>query len=343
VLSEVPRPWCTRAERWALLNRRLHRADDAGNPLPDASTEYLFYQTLLGVWPPPGAGRALPDDVALADLCGRVVGYMQKAAREAKLHTAWTNADTDYEAALEAFVAAAMDPDRSEAFLSDFADFARPVIRLGQLNSLSMALLRLTAPGVPDLYQGTELWMLSLVDPDNRRPVDFEQRRALLRGLPDPDDDGAPPPDWHRPDGLGKLHLIHRALALRAADPALFADGAYRPLRVAGPLASHLCAFARTHQGRALVVLAPRLLARLALQRECAVADHDEARDNAPADPFAHPGWDATLVEVPGRRWLDRLGAGGFDAATLDGRSALRAADVLRRFPVGLLTRADDV
>ncbi|MCG6942333.1 MAG: malto-oligosyltrehalose synthase [Thiohalocapsa sp.] len=342
VLSELPRLWCTRAQRWVLLNRRLHRIDEAGGTIPDANTEYLLYQTLVGVWPQPDTIE-LNDADGLQALRGRIDAYMAKAAKESKLHTAWTNADPQYEAALAAFVDAVTDPARSAAFLEDFIGFLRPVARLGLLNSLTLALLRLTAPGVPDIYQGCELWNLSLVDPDNRRPVDFDQRRALLAGLPTPAADApADPPAWHAADGSAKLHLIRQALRLRAEAPALFAAGDYLPLAVAGPLAGHLLAFARVHEGRAAVALAPRLLAPLVLGHEPSNARHvsPDLSKAAHVDPFAHPGWETTLIDVPGRHWVDRLGGGTLDAG--DGnRTCLRAADVLGRFPVGLLTTED--
>ncbi|WP_462329903.1 malto-oligosyltrehalose synthase [Thiohalocapsa halophila] len=343
VLSELPGAWSARTQRWALWNRRLHRSNDAGGRQPDAAAEYLFYQTLLGVWPLAATtgddAAALPDDETLAALRERVAAYMLKAAREAKLHTAWTNADADYEAALTAFVEAALDPGRSSAFLADFAAFARPLSHLGLLNSLAMTLLRLTAPGVPDIYQGTELWDLSLVDPDNRRPVDFDRRGSLLEGLRTETQDRAP--DWLAADGRAKLHLIHRVLALRGQDPTLFADGDYRPLEVSGPHAEHVCAFARMlprqADGRALVVIVPRLLATLALQGDPA---------NAPAvvrtDLFTTADWQATLVSVPGPAWRERIGGSRLDAARRDGHQVLRVAEALRHFPAALLTPADE-
>ena len=345
VLSEVPELWCTRVQRWVLLNRRLHRTAEAGGALPDANAEYLLYQTLVGIWPPPDS-RESADVEGLETLRGRLRDYMAKAAKEAKLYTAWTNADPEYEAALAAFVDAVTDPVRSAAFLEDFTDFLRPVARLGLLNSLTLALLRLTVPGVPDVYQGCELLNLSLVDPDNRRPVDFERRRSLLGELPAPTADAPQdPPAWHAADGRAKLHLIRQALRLRAAAPTLFAAGDYVPLAVTGPLAEHLVAFARVHDGRAAVALAPRLLARLVLGREPSDVKQFSwgLSKAAQMDPFAHRGWETTLIEVPGRHWVDQLAGGTLDAAPIgDGkRTGLRAADVLRRFPVGLLTTAD--
>jgi (1->4)-alpha-D-glucan 1-alpha-D-glucosylmutase len=336
VLSELPGLWCERVNRWALLNRRLHRTDAAGQRLPDTNAEYLFYQTLVGVWPQPDAPGDL-EGTDLEDLRARLRDYMAKAAKEAKLHTSWTNEEPEYEEALAAFVDDVADPGRSSAFLADFLAFLRPVARLGLLNSLSLALLRLTAPGVPDIYQGSELWNLCLVDPDNRRPVDFALRRRLLAELPEPDGAAEDVPDWRHADGRAKMHLIHQALRLRARMPALFADGDYRPLAVEGALADHLIAFARVHEGRAVVALAPRLLAPLALPA-AASGDLD-----AWLDPFDHPDWLETLVEVPSRYWQDELAGGTVEALDQgDDAFRLRAGDVLRRFPVGLLAGDSD-
>ncbi|WP_295878952.1 malto-oligosyltrehalose synthase [uncultured Thiohalocapsa sp.] len=343
LLSELPAAWAARTQRWALLNRRLHRSGDAGERLPETATEYLFYQTLLGIWPLDSIdgddGDALPAEGVLGALRSRVASYMLKAAREAKLHTAWTHADGDYEAALTAFVEAAMDADRSAAFLTDFAAFARPIARLGMLNSLAMTLLRLTAPGVPDIYQGTELWDLSLVDPDNRRPVDFHRRRELLgelRATPQPR-----APAWDAADGRGKLHLIQRTLALRAARPALFTSGSYQALAVSGPHAAHVCAFARVLPeaagGGAAVTVVPRCLARLAL-----AGDLGTEATVAQVDPFADAGWEQTFIDVPGTPWLDQLGGSTLHAGRHGGQLALRAAALLRRFPVALLCSTDD-
>jgi (1->4)-alpha-D-glucan 1-alpha-D-glucosylmutase len=292
-----------------------------GSTLPDPNTEYLLYQTMLGVWPleDPGAEGVL-------ELRERVRDYMDKAVKEAKVHTAWTHADEPYEAALAAFVEAVLDPEGNRAFFEDFVPFQRRVARLGVYNALSQTLLRLTAPGVPDIYQGNELWTFDLVDPDNRRPVDFDRRRALLASLEGPDAPSAEALAAHLTDGRAKLHLIRRALGLRRADPDLFERGDYRPLPVGGPQAERLCAYARTYAGRAVVTLAPRLLAPL-------VPPGDEA-----ADPFADDGWSSTFVDIPAVALCDRLAGGELTASESRGRYTLPAAEVLRRFPAGLLT-----
>lgn len=328
VLSEIPERWREHIERWARLHRRFRR-QIGEESLPDAGTEYLFYQTLLGAWP-----LDEPNDDGFERLRERLAGYMEKAVKEAKQHTAWTNADADYEAALADFVAAVLERERNAAFFEDFLPFKRWVARLGLYNSLSQTLLRMTAPGVPDIYQGCELWQLSLVDPDNRRPVDFERRRALLDRLAAEEmaDDArsrlAASLGAELDDGRAKLYLIQRALRLRRKDPPLFERGDYVPLRVEGPHAERLCAFARRLEGRAVVVLAPRHLAALA----------DTAEEAGLPEPFAHPGWDETYVEAPDGDLVDQLG--GLRPESLRGSEGprLRVSDILRRFPVGLLS-----
>jgi (1->4)-alpha-D-glucan 1-alpha-D-glucosylmutase len=325
VLSELTGEWREHVERWALLNRRF-RSDIGGLNVPDANTEYLLYQTLVGVWP---LGAVAGD--ALAELRERITAYMDKAVKEAKVHTAWTNADEEYDAALSQFVSAVLTPTRNGAFFDDFLPFQRRIARVGLFNALSQTLLRLTCPGVPDLYQGNEVWTFNLVDPDNRRPVDFGQRATLLDGLDAGLADGTRAElsrvlSANLADGRVKLYLIRRALALRAADPELFAHGDYRPLHVEGPHAERLCAFVRNRSGRSVVVLAPRLLAGLM------------PPGSDTGDPFADPGWARTLVEVPARDLEDVLTGVSLQARPVQGRHLLAAADVLRRFPAGLLT-----
>jgi (1->4)-alpha-D-glucan 1-alpha-D-glucosylmutase len=323
VLSEIPDEWQEHVGRWARLNRRFRRDQDEGT-LPDANTEYLLYQTLLGAWP-----LEELDAEALDGFRARIGGYMEKAVKEAKVNTAWTNPDAEYESALEGFIASILDRERNAAFFDDFLPFQRRVARLGLFNSLSQTLLRLTAPGVPDIYQGCELWSFSLVDPDNRRPVDFGRRQSLQESLRRPR--GADPDLLGvllegLPDGRAKLHLIRRALELRRADPELFERGDYTPLRVEGPHAGRLCAYARTHAGRSVIALAPRLLAGLT-----------RAEDSV-QDPFADSGWSSTFVEIPAPVLEDGLAGITVQANPGRDRHILPIGELLRRFPVGLLT-----
>ncbi|MEA2937401.1 MAG: (1-_4)-alpha-D-glucan 1-alpha-D-glucosylmutase [Alphaproteobacteria bacterium] len=248
-LSELPDEWAAAVAAWQRQNASLvERSADSRRP--SAVHEYMLYQTLLGAWPLAG-----PDD----GLAGRMVQYAIKAAREGKVETSWINPNPDYEASLERFVRRMLDRQQSAAFLESFAALAERVALVGALNSLVQLALKATMPGVPDFYQGTELWDLSLVDPDNRRPVDFKSRTAALATL-----DATP--DWaglarHWPDGRIKLALTRHLLGLRNAYPAVFRGGAYHPLEVSGEDRDHVLAFARSDGRNAVIVAVGRRLA----------------------------------------------------------------------------------
>jgi len=310
VLSEIPDEWRRHVAVWQRLNRR-HRAMVDGRAVPGANTEYLVYQTLVGAW---------PLDIA------RLRDYLMKAVHEAKSHTSWINPDARYDKAIVAFAEALLDPTRSQAFLDDFTAFHARVVHFGALNSLAQTLIKITAPGVPDFYQGTELWDLSLVDPDNRRPVDWALRRRLLgdleRTLAATSDRAGFAFELfkNKDDGRVKLYLISEALAFRRRRPALFAAGDYRPLEARGPLAEHLCAFARVAEGGAALTVVPRLLARRG--GETAPLGPEYWTDTAITVP-ADPG--TTFVNVlTGERWQAR-------------GDALALGDVFAHFPVALL------
>lgn len=229
VLSEIPGPWRSAVERWSDHNS-CYRCDHG----PDRNAEYLLYQTVVGAWPI-GADR--------------LQAYMEKATKEAKVHTSWTSDSADYDEALRSFIARILD---DEWFVADLERFLveQEVVRAGRVNSLAQTVLLFTAPGFADLYQGTELWDHSLVDPDNRRPVDYAARRALLAEL------GERPPAI-ADDGAAKLWLIHRLLADRKARPGAYGPSSgYEPLAAAGPDADHVVAFGRT--GGTIAVV-PRL------------------------------------------------------------------------------------
>jgi len=287
-ISEMPEGWAAAVARWSSLNASLR---EGGGLALDAETEWAFYQALLGVWPP----MLTPDDAGgLNALADRMVQFMLKAVREAKSFTSWTAQDADYEGTVERFTRGALDPARSRAFLDDFLCTCQPLFVAGALNSLSQTLIKLTAPGVPDLYQGCELWDFSLVDPDNRRPVDFGLRHELAHKN-GPDDPAALIRDWR--SGAVKMHVLKAGLALRARRPRLFAEGDYRPLMVEGPCAGNLVAFARVLGLDAVVVVAPRIaLGLLEGQTE-------------PIIPATR--WQDTMIRLPGDlagwRWRNML------------------------------------
>lgn len=261
VLSEIPAAWSAACRRWRTYNAR-HRAERV-----DANTEYLYYQTLVGAW---------PIDA------GRAGAYMEKAVREAREHTGWTHIDADYESALQQFITATLaDAD----FIAQLEAFVADILLPGRINSLAQTLLKLTAPGVPDIYQGCELWDLSLVDPDNRRPVDFALRAALLQEL----DMLEPAAIAARMDeGLPKLWVIRQALRLRGEHPGWFgAASDYEPLAAEGEAAEHVVAFIR---GGCAITVVPRLTAKLRRKH---------------ADTGAL--WRSTVLKLPPGTWRNCL------------------------------------
>jgi (1->4)-alpha-D-glucan 1-alpha-D-glucosylmutase len=281
VLSEVPDEWADAVRRWSELNRRHKTAGPDADPAPDANEEWLLYQTLVGVW----EGLPAPPFVE------RIQAYMKKALCEAKVHSSWINPDTEYEAAVAEFVRKVLDPAESAAFLADIGSFAERVAFFGRLNALAQTVLRCTAPGVPDTYQGAEAWDLSLVDPDNRRPVDYAARAGWLADL---DGHVARP---HGPcrqalelskkpaDPRAKVFATARALRCRRAHAALFATGSYVPLAATGAHADHLFAFARVLGDEAAVVIVPRLVTKLVPE------------GNRP--PLGRKVWGDTAVALP--------------------------------------------
>ncbi len=257
VLSEMPARWRLALRHWRALNRGVrHKLETAGSPAgaPSPRDEYLLYQTLLGTLP---AGEL--DEPLLVTYRERMVQYMLKAARESKLHTRWTHPDASYEGSLEGFVRAVLTKDHDHKFLDDLQALAGTLAWFGALNGLTLTLLKFTSPGVPDLYQGQEIIGLTLVDPDNRRPVDFA---ALERSLSDLQaiDPARVTSLLSTPyDGRAKLWLTWRLLSLRRQHALLFRDGDYAALKVTGEHAKHVLAFSRRHVSRQLIVIAGRL------------------------------------------------------------------------------------
>ncbi len=335
VLSEIPHLWRKAVNRWARLNRRHHR-EVAGQPAPSRNDEYLFYQTLVGVWP---LGLVKGED--LRELSARLAAYMEKATHEAKVHTSWINPDAEYDAATREFVSAVLDDHAKNRFLAEFRHFHEQVVNWGLYGALSQVLLKLTSPGVPDIYQGQELWDFSLVDPDNRRPVDFAQRRKMLARLckdvgrndrsllalarqlaQDPRDPRL------------KLLVTWRVLQYRRQHADLFLLGDYIPLDVIGPRAKHVCAFARQHASspgsprEIAIVIAPCLIAQLTPSRTDSLT--------APP-PIGSAVWEETYISVGNviSSPLKNLFTGqvlSFDS------SSLPVATALSDFPVALIT-----
>ncbi len=284
VISEIPLEWGRRVARWNRINRFRRTVVDRA--LTPADHElYSLYQTLLGSWPTDLLER--PRSEALADFSERILQYMRKAMREAKLRSSWYRPAPDYECAVLDFVEKILSPSEKNRFLDDFLPFVRNLSAFGALNGLSQVILQLTGPGVPDLYRGTELWDLSLVDPDNRGPVDFEARRRMLEELltegTSPERFDARLRGWS--DGRIKMFVIERLLGLRRERPDLFALGDYTPCEVDGPRRDHLCAFVRRRSGAVAIVIVSRLL------HSASGGDFDRA--------IGPTLWEGTRVRVP--------------------------------------------
>ena len=308
MLSETPQHWGRSVTRWLRFNRS-RRSEIEGEIVPDRNVEYFFYQTLVGAWPP----DLEPGDVeAMKALAERVGAYMIKAVREGKEESSWSNPNGPYEAALERFVASVLDGSRPNAFLADFHAFIAPLARLSAISSLAQLAIKLAVPGMPDIYQGCELWDFSLVDPDNRRPPDWPQRRALLSVVrqADPSTLAA---NWR--DGREKLFLATRLLRLRQEYPALFEAGDYLPLLGNGGAGDdHLCAFARQHEDKTLVVAVPRLIYRL-------------------YHGGTSPDWGTTALPLPREgHWRDVV-----MGHTYADRERIAAVELFAHFPVAVL------
>jgi (1->4)-alpha-D-glucan 1-alpha-D-glucosylmutase len=334
VLSEMPREWRAAVNRWARMNRR-HKTRVNNIPAPDRNDEYLLYQTLLGAWPLEQVGE---DRSAWDQFVERIVAYMDKALREAQVHTSWINPNEEYDTAAATFVRRVLDRDVDNPFLEDIDAFQPRVAYLGAFNALGQQVLKLTSPGVPDIYQGTELWDFSLVDPDNRRPVDYARRSRILREF-QRKKRSAPLArklltDWS--DGGIKLYVTQRVLTLRADHPELFARGEYLSLDATGTRAEHVVSFSRHGVGedaseQEVVVVVPRLLHGLV--------------GGELVPPVGDTVWEATLLEMPhvaaGTVYRDIFTGSELAVETVGGRSVIRLRNVFGSFPVAVLERRD--
>jgi (1->4)-alpha-D-glucan 1-alpha-D-glucosylmutase len=326
VLSEVPRAWTVRVRRWAELNAKC-RTEFEGAEAPDRNDEYLFYQSLLGCWP-----ADVREPVAPPELVKRLTEYMQKAIKEAKVHTSWITPNEAYDRAVAQFVEGALTGPSSRQFLGRFLRFQRRVARHGVLNSLSQLVLKLASPGAPDFYQGTELWDLSLVDPDNRRPVDYALRARVIEELGpwlDGSRDGlaAAVAGWldRWEDGRIKFYVTARGLRLRNELPDVFLDGDYAPLASAGQRADRVVAFARARGGRAVVAAVPRLCVGLPGKRR--------------ALPLGADSWADTHLALPAELPAGKLRnafTGEVVEARREGGATVAVAELFRTVPFAL-------
>ncbi len=329
VLSELPKQWKDHASRWHKMNRRF-KTKTGGESVPDRNEEYLLYQTLIGVWP-----LERMNEHEYAGFVDRIQAYMNKAVKEAKEHTSWVSPDAEYEEAIKHFVALVLDRSTSNAFLDDFLPFQELFAQYGLYNSLSQLLVKLMAPGVPDFYQGTELWDFSLVDPDNRRPVDFSARARILAEL---NKASATAPSRvaliqdlfaQRADGRIKLFLTAEALRYRRDNRALFYSGDYVPLEGTGEKSEYLFAFARIHGEGSIVAVVPRLLTRV-------IPDAHTA-------PLGETVWKDTWLTLPawreGTTFRNIFTGTMLSTVTRDDRQVLPVGEILLHSPVAWLEK----
>jgi len=328
VLSEVPKLWDRKVRQWMRINASA-RNQVQGEPAPDRSDEYLYYQTLLGAWPP-GQTSAGPEFIS------RMGQYLAKAAKEKKLHTSWITPSPLYDSALAEFVERSLTGSRAASFLAEFLPFQQRLAELGMMNSLSQLTLKIASPGVPDFFQGSEVWDLNLVDPDNRRPVDFSAHQEMLAEINLKLNNKAPCcaklavaeellANWA--DGGIKLWITSQGLLLRRRKEELFLQGEYIPLAASGAGADKVVAFARKHRDDVIVAVAPRLITGL--------TGFDEGL------PLAEL-WGGTELHLGGMevQTLQNTYTGQTLQVSPHGRVALK--DLFRKFPVALLTPSDN-
>ncbi|HET9528851.1 MAG TPA: malto-oligosyltrehalose synthase [Blastocatellia bacterium] len=315
VLSELPEEWEMHVRQWSEENLRFKR--EVGSELaPDPNEEYFLYQTLIGAFP----YSAKDHD----EFIERIKSYMIKALREAKTHSFWLEPNLEYEAAVKDFVEEILTPSPKNHFLINFIRFEKKTAFFGALNSLAQTLLKITSPGVPDFYQGSELWDLNLVDPDNRRPVDFQRRQGFLKEIKEKERGNLLSLIEEllsgREDGRVKLFTIYRALSARKQNRKVFDEGDYIPLEASGHLKDHVVAFARRKEGGWAVVVTPRLMTGIV---------------NAEMLPIGKAVWGETLVHLPEdapSAWRHVL-----TDQLVEGEKALPVAEIFRHFPAGLL------
>ncbi len=324
VLSEIPKDWYLAVRRWSKMNRSWKIQID-GIAAPDANEEYLLYQTLVGTWP-------LLDMHAEqhSGFIKRIQAYMQKALHEAKMHSSWINPRAEYDQAMDDFVEHVLDRSRENTFLEDFRQFQAPIAKAGMWNALSQLLLKIASPGVPDFFQGNELWSFHLVDPDNRQPVDFELRKQIaskLRSEADSDPAALLSRLANNPcDGAIKLYITSRALRFRKDQQDLFAEGSYVPLGSDGSRGRHVIAFARVSGGKTALAVAGRFFLRLC---------------NSHGVPWGEQAWGSTSVVLPRKiqaaSFRDVLSGRIIDVEQRGDQSVLPLANVFSHCPAALL------
>jgi (1->4)-alpha-D-glucan 1-alpha-D-glucosylmutase len=333
VLSEIPRPWAALVMRWRRINRAKRKTIGDGRIVPDSNEEYFLYQTLAGTWPLPRSSSFSPSDWALGRdqrlaYVARIQEYMQKAVHEGKINLSWINPDQEYSDSLRRFVARILapgTPSKPNNFLRLLLEFVPHLAWFGAINSLAQCLLKLTSPGVPDIYQGQELFNFTLVDPDNRHPVDFSPAEKFLADF---DSREASPELCHEllehwTDGRMKLWTTHRGLRARGESSELFRHGDYAAIAVEGERSEHVVAFMRRHQQAAALIAVPRLCFTLL--------------NGEPRLPMAKD-WGATQLRLPGE-FSGRQFRNAFtgERVTVGDNGELLCSEIFAGFPVALL------
>ncbi len=325
ILSEMPGVWQRAVSSWSWCNRPKKQLIDE-KLAPDPNDEYLLYQTLIGAWP-----FGLEEANVYEEFCLRVQTYMRKALRESKVHSSWINPNLKYEGAVEDFMRALLDRKRSNRFLELFLPFQEMIAQFGVYNALAQLVIKIASPGVPDFYQGTELWDFNLVDPDNRRAVDHERYATLLALLASGE---ASPPEHlirdlvkNRADGRIKLYVTRVALQYRSAKPSLFQRGDYLPLEAYGEKQEHLIAFARRSDDGEVIAVVPRFISHL-------VPDPQTL-------PLGDEIWGDTGLALPSTTesfaYKNIFTGEVISMVAINGRPILPLAQIFRTFPVALL------
>ncbi len=321
ILSEIPTEWRKRLNRWMSWNRPKKKALKGEREVPDRNEEILLYQTMLGAWP--------LQESEIPEFRNRLRDYMIKATREARIHTRWTRPNVTHEKALVEFIKAVTKTSDDNLFFKDFVEFQHQIAFYGVFNALSQLLIKIAAPGVPDFYQGSELWDLRLVDPDNRGPVDFDKRIQWLTELEKREEENPAAlirnllGRWE--DGRIKLYVMSKALNFRRTHQELFSGGDYLPGEVIGAKKECVIAFARRNKNGCVLLVAPRRVTRLVKSLK---------------PPIGQKVWGRTAIVLPrksSKKWRNILTQEMCSTSVQDGKTVLQLADALKSFPLALL------
>ena len=319
VLSEIPSEFSAHVEKWASINSKKKKNVNA-KLVPSKNEEYYIYQTLLGAFP--------FEKIELADFKNRLKLHMTKTLREAKTNSSWLSPNLPYEEAVNRFITELLDSSSENTFMQDFLPFQKRIAFCGFLNSLSQTMIKIASPGLPDFYQSSELWDLSLVDPDNRRPVDFAKRSRILEEVQNLDSSKLQGLLDDFEDGKVKIYTINKALETRRKNLDLFQNGGYVPLEVKGPFSNNVIAFCRKTETNCAVIVVPRLTAKLTNMERLPLGDV----------------WDDTFVCLPlgvSKVWREIFTNQSVVSKQFSGDVGFYMGDLLRAFPVALLIQGE--